>query len=205
MPYKDPEKERERLRKYRQVHHDEILAKSRKWYHDHLEEEHARGRKYRSENPEKIKETSKRYRTKHPEKIKERSIKYLTEHGENKREYNRKYSASHREACRAKIRRYYARHSKELAIRASDRRTKLNGGGGSHTDEQWKIVLDNYGMRCLACGETGVKLTKDHILPVILGGSNDISNIQPLCKPCNSRKHAKYIDHRPEAYWRDWT
>ena len=33
-----------------------------------------------------------------------------------------------------------------------------------------------------------VMLTKDHILPKSLGGSNDLSNLQPMCKICNELK-----------------
>lgn len=44
---------------------------------------------------------------------------------------------------------------------------------------------------CLFCGATE-KLSVDHIKPVIRGGTNDESNLQCLCRSCNSRKHAKY-------------
>ena len=37
-------------------------------------------------------------------------------------------------------------------------------------------------------------LTVDHVVPISKGGSNDISNIQPLCCNCNSKKNAKQID-----------
>lgn len=33
-------------------------------------------------------------------------------------------------------------------------------------------------------------LTGDHITPLAHGGTNDLANIQILCRPCNSRKHA---------------
>lgn len=34
----------------------------------------------------------------------------------------------------------------------------------------------------------------DHIMPLALGGMNIDSNIQLLCKPCNSAKWAKHPD-----------
>jgi 5-methylcytosine-specific restriction endonuclease McrA len=56
----------------------------------------------------------------------------------------------------------------------------------------------HYGNRCLACGRDDVKLTADHIVPLARGGSDDISNIQPLCARCNSKKGTKTMDHRPD-------
>jgi hypothetical protein len=47
------------------------------------------------------------------------------------------------------------------------------------------FVKDNY--KCVKCGSNR-SLTVDHIHPESLGGSLDLSNLQTLCKSCNSSK-----------------
>jgi hypothetical protein len=44
--------------------------------------------------------------------------------------------------------------------------------------------------KCAACGETE-NLVVDHIVPIVRGGSSDISNLQALCAPCNRSKGRK--------------
>jgi 5-methylcytosine-specific restriction endonuclease McrA len=57
---------------------------------------------------------------------------------------------------------------------------------------RWRVLArDNY--TCQICGATGAtaELTIDHVTPVSLGGSNAESNLQTLCRSCNSRKGAR--------------
>lgn len=52
-------------------------------------------------------------------------------------------------------------------------------------------VLKRDGYRCQMCGATaqdGAKLEIDHIHPVSKGGSNELSNLQVLCRDCNAGK-----------------
>lgn len=57
------------------------------------------------------------------------------------------------------------------------------------------MVLERDGFKCVRCGVepglTGVQLDVDHILPVAQGGTNCESNLQTLCKACNSGKGAR--------------
>lgn len=50
-----------------------------------------------------------------------------------------------------------------------------------------KTVFERDKYRCVMC-YTHLNLTVDHIHPEILGGTLDISNLQTLCKSCNSKK-----------------
>lgn len=59
----------------------------------------------------------------------------------------------------------------------------------------WWSVLARDNWTCCSCGrsskEEGITLEVDHILPRSKGGSNDIGNLQTLCRKCNIGKSNK--------------
>jgi 5-methylcytosine-specific restriction endonuclease McrA len=46
-----------------------------------------------------------------------------------------------------------------------------------------RAVFQRYGRQCWRCGRPAG--TIDHVLPQVLGGSDDISNLRPACAHCN--------------------
>jgi 5-methylcytosine-specific restriction endonuclease McrA len=79
-----------------------------------------------------------------------------------------------------------------------NRRAKIDASDETITTKDWIDICERWGNKCLCCGKPGnyLTLTLDHVFPLIDGGQHKKNNIQPLCKSCNSRKGAKYIDYR---------
>lgn len=80
------------------------------------------------------------------------------------------------------------KHREMLRIYRHNRRA-----GGKLNLKDWVAKCELMGNKCQICNKTNAeaKLTIDHIIPVSLGGTNEISNLQPLCLSCNSRKGKK--------------
>lgn len=69
----------------------------------------------------------------------------------------------------------------------------------TYTHQQWKEAVIYFGGECAYCGCTmrkGMRLTRDHLVPVAKGGKTIQSNIVPACSHCNSSKQ--------DEEWRDW-
>lgn len=93
---------------------------------------------------------------------------------------------------------YYLKNPIKSLLNIHRRRALKNNNGGSFSETEWQNLKVYYDFTCLACGrkEPEIKLTRDHVLPITQGGSNDITNIQPLCDSCNKKKGTQHIDYR---------
>jgi 5-methylcytosine-specific restriction endonuclease McrA len=69
---------------------------------------------------------------------------------------------------------------------------------GRHLPFEWKEMKVFFNNTCVKCkGETkNTWIEKDHIIPIYLGGSDSIQNLQPLCHICNTSKGSECKDWR---------
>lgn len=111
-----------------------------------------------------------------------------------------KYFSQWRQDNRLNIRKQHARYKKSnpeiFSHHENKRRLAKLGNGGSHTLTEWEHIKKIGNYQCAKCGkkEPDIILTRDHIIPVSKGGSDNKENIQPLCRSCNASKYNKLLD-----------
>lgn len=89
-------------------------------------------------------------------------------------------------------------YAKKLSFNTKSRIMRRNIDG-FHSQDEWELLKRQYHYTCPACceQEPDIKLGKDHIIPISMGGTNYIDNIQPLCMMCNSKKHTHITKYEP--------
>lgn len=92
-----------------------------------------------------------------------------------------------------KMRRNWCKNNPDkIANIKANRYAREKGAKGSYTLREWEGLKELCDNCCAACGKM-VRLTKDHIVPLVKNGTNYINNIQPLCRNCNCSKGDKII------------
>lgn len=156
----------------------------RKLYLKQAEERRAWAREYSKTYYPLVREKKKKYVLDHVLEIKKRMF-----------EYQKDYYSKNKKKINQKNKRWSDEFPEKRAVITARRRARLANAEGFFTEEEWADLCRKYEYKCLCCCNKR-KLTVDHVIPLIVGGTNYISNIQPLCKPCNSKKGTKYIDYR---------
>jgi len=91
---------------------------------------------------------------------------------------------------------FYKNESKIRYLNSQQPRLVAQRFIGKRKIREFIFKRDKY--KCLCCGGTKL-LSIDHINPVSLGGDNKLSNLQTLCRLCNSSKGINFKDYRNGA------
>ena len=150
------------------------------------------------ETKAKTKVSTKAWRQNNPGKVKNWLYDWRRRNPEAYAQTLRDWRERHPEKSYAITKAYTTAHPEKVVQFSHARRARVRAASGKFTSREWMALKDACGHICLCCG-TKNKLTADHVIPLARGGSNDISNIQPLCKTCNFKKHLATTDYRLKA------
>lgn len=163
---------RERDAKRYRANRDAILARAK--------ERRADGRRlaYEREWAEAHREDTRRNARAYYWRNRERLIEKAREKNRQSREYRRSWGQTNKEKVLA-----YSRNRRAREYRAA----------GSHGPEDVAQQYGRQGGKCYYCGEgVGEQYHVDHIVPLLLGGSNGPENIVIACPWCNRSKGARH-------------
>lgn len=210
MPYKDIEHGRARARRYYWQNRDTRLSYGAQRYATKADEINSRRRVARAADPEGARAKERAYHGARPDQRRAQNKRSYDRHPDERRayarerrsrlkaegrpfrvpiEYARDWRRRHREELNAAGAARRRAHPEIHAAHQARRRARKTGNGGSHTLKEWLEKLELFGGCCAYCGRSDRPLCRDHRVPLCRGGTDDISNIVPACRPCNSAKH----------------
>lgn len=155
----------------------------------------------------------KRYRKSMSKEQKEKQYKYYKQWKSNKIKVDPQYKEKLRKIKEESLERLKKNNpEKYLEYKSTNKlNNKLRNKNipGSHTTEEWRELKKQLGDQCLCCRKTKEELEslyeenrsplqRDHVVPISLGGTNYITNIQILCSECNNAKSNYVYDYRPK-------
>jgi len=160
---------------------------------DHLKEY---SKTYNEDNKASVAECKRNYSILNWDRIQERMKIYRLENDESIKAQRHLYNTEHSEENTIRQRNYYnTPQGRSIMICINQRRRSRNRKSKcTLTLKQWDRILKMQNNRCAECGrefDEKLKPTRDHIIPLSLGGDFTFGNVQALCKICNSRKYNK--------------
>lgn len=196
----NPEKKREQDRHYAEKSRDKLRERARQYRQENLEAVKKRDAKYRKNNQEKLKVYFQRYYIEN----RERKIEYAKQYVINNKKSVRQYQKGYREKNFTQLRDYQrerrANSPERYRLYGLAYLARKNNAEGNYNLDQWIELCEFFGCICPCCGENTENFEADHIIPLSWDNtSNWITNIQPLCRRCNTSKNNYYaVDYRPK-------
>lgn len=156
---------------------------------------------YRAKNKDRIAKLKGDWAKSHPESKKTEYQRHRSSYIERAKKWRKLNTEKCRKTAAVSWKKWYEKtkltRPEYTKFRNSQHYFRKNRVGGRFTLQQWLEMKKSFDYKCVSCGkqEPEIKLHKDHIVPLSIGGRNDIDNIQPLCAFCNTSKKDKTINY----------
>lgn len=122
----------------------------------------------------------------------ERVLLHVKEYSERNKSkvlaYQAKYYESNTDRVKANVSAYRRANPEKKMHLENKRRASKFKNGGSHTLDDRLAKFARLGNVCYYC-HLDKPLTIDHDVPLSRGGTDNIENILPACRSCNSKKN----------------
>jgi hypothetical protein len=110
--------------------------------------------------------------------LRERDRGRYEREGDKRREYAKQYLKDNPEGMRA------------IRLR---RKGRIRANSFSFTEKDWQRLVLRYRGCCAYCGTDSDALQREHVVPLVRGGTHGVGNILPACPPCNYAKKDKLL------------
>jgi HNH endonuclease len=152
----------------------------------------AKSREWHSANREKANKRSLEYAASHREKKRQGAAKWFAENKERHLKRCAEYRKNNPEKSRSAVRRWMSNNKERMLAIVRSYKARKRSAAGRHTGDDVKLLFSSQKGKCAACRLHLKKYHVDHIMPLILGGTNDAGNLQLLCPTCNCSKGGKH-------------
>lgn len=180
---------RDRMRAVGRANPGKVRARNNAWYAVNQEKARADAVAYRLANKEKVR-AADRARNAIPSRIEQKAVSQAA------------YYRAHLAEMSVSNAAWRAANSENVRVNNLNRRSRLKKAEGRFTATEVKALFAQQQGRCAYdrkqgkptwClgGITLKNCHRDHIVAVVNGGTNWISNIQLCCQPCNNKKRSK--------------
>lgn len=171
---------------------EKINEKKREYIAKNKEKKRAADKAYYEANKEKISQYGERYRKENRERILAQKRKYHFSKREFHVQRSREYYKANFDVLSQRKREYNAKNKDLVRQWSRNSKARRKGADGFHTKDDIQRILESQKNKCANCMcDVSGGYHVDHIMPIILGGTNWPENLQILCPTCNLRKNAK--------------
>lgn len=169
----------------------------------HEKTEHRQAKKrettnaWRKRNPEKVAQQNKRWREKNPDwHTGPTRAAWMKLNRERLTAKLRAYRESNREKVQQAIRNWREKNpdkarAAQAAVKHRRRAREREIDGPNFSAKDIALLYREQGGSCAGCGTHDPRLEIDHVVAIAKGGTNAPSNLQLLCRSCNSSKGAR--------------